>query len=184
MPTGLQTGGLAFDLAGNLYVAAIGQGFDGTVKIFRITPAGVSSIFVENGFPGFGNRFPGGLAFDGTGNPYAAITRGNFSFQGDSFIFKYTPGGQETTFATSTYNFGPPNFDTQSRLGGIAFDSSGRLYAANPVNNAIEKFASGGGTGTVFADAADGLSSPSFIASRGRVVKIIERVVMRSTHFS
>lgn len=153
--------GLAFDLAGNLYVATAGSGFfPFPVRILRFTPGGVSSVFAEENFSGFLTTFPTGLAFDNAGNLYAAMSVG-----GEAFIQKYTPGGQGSRFANSFYSpVGPPNYPP-TRLGGIAFDSAGFLYAANPASNAIEKFTPGG-VSSVFADTADGLSSPSFVAIR------------------
>ena len=157
--------GLAFDLAGNLYVATVGSGqFPFPMRILRFTPGGVSSVFAEEN-SGFLFTFPAGLAFDNSGNLYAAMT---LSLSGEAFIRKYTPGGQGSTFANSFYSpVGPPNYPP-TRLGGIAFDSAGQLYAANPVSNAIEKVTPGG-VSSVFADAADGLSNPSFVAIRDNV---------------
>src|SRR5580765_7934664 len=54
--------GLAFDRAGNLYVA--NQSYN---NIARFTPAGVGSVFANSGLSA-----PFGLAFDSSGNLYAA----------------------------------------------------------------------------------------------------------------
>ena len=134
------------------------------MRIVRFTPGGVGSVFAEENF--LGAVVPAGLAFDNSGNLYAAMT----TFGGQTaFIRKYTPGGQGSDFANSFYSpVGPPNNDP-TRLGGIAFDNAGFLYAANPVSNAIEKFTPGG-VSSVFADTADGLSSPSFVAIRNNNV--------------
>ena len=158
--------GLAFDIAGNLYVATAGSGFfPSPVRILRFTPGGVGSVFAEEDFS-FLTTFTEGLAFDTLGNLYVAMT---FPFSdGQAFIQKYTPGGQGSRFANSFYSpVGPPNYPS-TMLGGMAFDSGGSLYAANPVSNAIEKFTPGG-VSSVFADAADGLSQPSFVAIRDNV---------------
>ena len=154
------SGGLAFDSAGRLYVATGGAFTD--QLILRFTPAGVSSVFAV---PLFGASFlPGGMAFDSTGNLYAAMI--SFPPPTEARIAKYTPGGVFTGFSySSLYRPVPPDFDTMSFLGGLAFDSAGHLYAANPANNAIEKVTPGG-VGSVFADAADVLSRPSFVAIR------------------
>ena len=58
--------GLAFDAAGNLYVANL---LDNTVS--EVTPAGVVSTFAA-GFSG-----PAGLAFDSAGNLYVANSGSN-----------------------------------------------------------------------------------------------------------
>jgi DNA-binding beta-propeller fold protein YncE len=54
--------GLAFDRAGNLYVA---NGGNGTIEKF--TPAGIRSVFASSGL-----NAPHGLAFDREGNLYVA----------------------------------------------------------------------------------------------------------------
>src|SRR5439155_871834 len=66
--------GLAFDAAGNLYVANYG---DNTIEKF--TPGGVGSVFASTGLSS-----PIGLAFDAAGNLYAANS-------GDNTIEKFTP---------------------------------------------------------------------------------------------
>ena len=54
--------GLAFDAAGNLYVANYGNN-----TISKVTPAGAVSTFVSSGLDD-----PDGLAFDAAGNLYVA----------------------------------------------------------------------------------------------------------------
>ena len=56
--------GLAFDAAGNLYVANDDANFNGIVS--KVTPAGVVSTFAS------GFNSPEGLAFDAAGNLYVA----------------------------------------------------------------------------------------------------------------
>ena len=76
--------------------------------------------------------------------------------QAGAWSRKITPGGVVTTFASNAY------FGIFSATG-LAFDSSGDLYAAVGGNNTILKFTPGG-VGTVFADGTDGLSNPQFLA--------------------
>jgi hypothetical protein len=69
-----------------------------TIQSF--TPGGVGSTFASTGLSG-----PVGLAFDGSGNLYAANSNNNT-------IEKFTPGGVASTFATTTSSprflaFGP-----------------------------------------------------------------------------
>ncbi len=71
---------------------------------------------------------PYGLAFDSSGNLYAA----NY---GDSTISKFNAQGNYVSKITSNLS-GPLS---------LAFDSTGNLYAANFDNNTISKFNSGGG---------------------------------------
>lgn len=120
---------LAFDRAGNLYVANTGNG-----TISKITPAGKASTFAQ------GLGFPAGLAFTG-GTPFPVATTAPkkpvkpaakpapepplrqtlyVSDKTGSTVRKITPDGKVTTFATG-FN-GPA---------GMAFDSHGNLYVAN-----------------------------------------------------
>ena len=50
-----------------------------------------------------------------------------------------------------------------NRPSGIAIDSAGNLYVSNLGDDTIERFTPGG-AGSVFATAANGLSSPTFLA--------------------
>ncbi len=68
--------GLAFDAAGNLYVA---NGANNTIS--KVTPAGAISTFVSSGLSD-----PEGLAFDAAGNLYAA---NDYAFS----VSKVTPRG-------------------------------------------------------------------------------------------
>ncbi|MBE7158085.1 MAG: SMP-30/gluconolactonase/LRE family protein [Rhodospirillales bacterium] len=76
--------GMAFDPAGNLYVAD-----GGTNTIYRYTTAGVRSTFVT----GNGMNLPSGIAFDPAGNLFVANLNGGN-------ILRFTPGGAVSTFAT------------------------------------------------------------------------------------
>src|SRR5450755_3705010 len=69
---------------------------------------------------------------------------------GNNIIEKITGAGSGSVFASSGLN-GPF---------GLAFDSSGNLYAANGGDNTIEKFTPG--SGSVFA--SSGLNSPMGLA--------------------
>ena len=74
--------GLAFDAAGNLYVANAGNN-----TVSKVTPAGVVSTFAS----GFND--PVGLAFDAAGNLYVAN-------DGNDTVSKVTPAGVVSTFAS------------------------------------------------------------------------------------
>ena len=75
--------GLAFDAAGNLYVAN-----EGNNTISKVTPSGAVSTFVSSGLNG-----PIGLAFDAAGNLYVAN-------EGNNTISKVTPSGAVSTFVS------------------------------------------------------------------------------------
>ena len=152
---------LAFDAAGNLYVANYNNG-----TIDKVTPAGAVSDFrlrvqqplvwlstppatstsptarlntVSKVTPAgvvstFASGFidPYGLAFDAAGNLYVSNT-------GSTTVSKVTPAGVVSTFAwipTPT---------------GLAFDGAGNLYVANAdgtsmIGNTVEKSDAGGGS--------------------------------------
>ena len=131
---------LAFDSAGNLYVANFAVGLGTTIEKF--TPGGVGSVFASTGLSG-----PVGLAFDGAGDLYAANWTTNT-------IEKFTPGGVGSLFANTGL----------STPFGLAFDGAGNLFASNVGNNTIEKFSSVGADLGVFADSSDGLNQPAFLA--------------------
>ncbi|HZT22256.1 MAG TPA: NHL repeat-containing protein [Verrucomicrobiae bacterium] len=115
---------LAFDASGNLFVA----NFGGTVAKFDQNGNLINATFAS-----VGNAT--GLAFDSNGNLYVADS-------GANAIYKYTPSGNGSLFASTGNNSGPY---------GLAFDSSGNLYAAYITSGLIEKFDSTG-AGTTFAN--------------------------------
>ena len=119
--------GLAFDVAGNLYVANSG---DNTIRVF--TTNGIGSVFASTGLSS-----PQGLAFDGAGNLYV----GN---SGSDNIVEFTPSGVGSLFATNVGTSGPYRY-------ALAFDGAGNLYASSV--SKIEKFTPDG-TGSVFVNSA------------------------------
>lgn len=114
LPAGNGTYGLAFDAAGNLFVA---NRIAGTIS--EITPGGSVSTFAT----GLGSLT--GLAFGGT-DLYVASANTNT-------ILKVTPGGTVSTFATGVaFPFG------------LAFDGNGNLFAANFLQGKISQITPGG----------------------------------------
>jgi len=113
--------GLAFDSAGNLYVALIGNS-DGTGQILRFAPDGTqdSAPFVAptEFLPSTG---PIGIAFDASGNLF--VSTGDSSGDGDILKFPSDyPANPMSTFATGIV--GSPR--------GLAFDAAGSLFVAGP----------------------------------------------------
>jgi hypothetical protein len=115
------TEGMAFDRAGNLYVASAG----GISTIIKFTPDGTASVFAN-----CATYAPCGLAVDNAGNVYVA---------GDDYqIHKFTSGGVASIFAQTAYE---PK--------GLAFDTAGNLLVTEPDSSApysgqIEEFSRAG----------------------------------------
>jgi subtilisin-like proprotein convertase family protein len=154
--------GIAFDSAGNLYVANCLNDAGSGGYITEITPGGVQSTFASQ-------ADPKGMAFDKAGNLYVTdYHTGN--------IYKYTPAGVQSLFAmvpngcqalafdsagnlyvNTTYGGGTETIvkitpggvqstfaSGLSYIGGLAFDSAGNLYESdNGVGN-IYKFTPAG----------------------------------------
>jgi sugar lactone lactonase YvrE len=104
---------LAFDAAGNLYVAD-----DAGSNIGLFDTQGKTSIFASTNIAN-----AAGLAFDQHGNLFVANRAGNT-------IWKFDPNGNGTLFASANVNF-PSN---------LAFDDDGNLYVANSGASTIIKF--------------------------------------------
>jgi sugar lactone lactonase YvrE len=166
--------GLAFDSAGNLFVAT-------SLSILKFTPDGAQSTFA------LGLSGPVGLAFDSAGNMFVAES-------GSGSILKFTPGSVRTTFASGlsgpvglafdragnlfvtdggdivgpghghVYKFTPDGVRSTLASGfitpnGLAFDSAGNLFLADGgdidgLGQAIYKFTPAGVRRT-FASPAD-----------------------------
>ena len=102
-----QPQGLAFDNAGNLFVADQGNNLIGGV-IYKFKPNGARSIFAS------GLTYPVGLAFNSAGNLFVAD-------KGSPNIYEFKPNGVRSTFASVSIFCSP--------IGGLAFDSAGTLFA-------------------------------------------------------
>jgi sugar lactone lactonase YvrE len=124
--------GIAFDAAGNLYIADSGNNLIRKMNTSALvtTLAGGDTIAMTNGI-GINASFfgPMGLAVDGSGNVYVADA-------GDNMIRLITPAAVVSTFAanavvtdslTSLSGFNNPT--------GVALDSHGNLIVANYLNN-------------------------------------------------
>ena len=130
---------LAFDSAGNVYVATPGDN-----SIRKFSPAG-SDLGVFATLGSSGGQGPTGLAFDSAGNLYASDAN-------DNTIKKFTPGGSRSVFANTGLLYPI----------GLAFDTAGNLYVANGNGNNIRKFSSTGTDLGVFA--SSGGASPYGLA--------------------
>jgi len=125
--------GLAFDSAGNLFVAsddALGN------SIRKVAPDGTATVFATDGL-----NAPHGLAIDPFDNVFVA------NAQGDT-IMKYTPDGAFTVFADASMGLSHPT--------DLLFDATGTLFVTNAFGGpartgSVQKFAPDG-SATVFAD--------------------------------
>lgn len=139
--------GIAYDAAGNLYIAD-----NQNCRIRKVTPAGIISTIAGNGscfISGDGGpaiaarvQYPTGVAVDGTGNIYIADN-------GNNRVRKINTSGTISTIAGSpTYGFsgdgGPGTAAMVSSPVGIATDPSGNVYIADQNNNRIRKINTAG----------------------------------------
>ena len=142
--------GMAFDPAGNLFVANPEAG-----NIVKFTPDGRWSTFAS------GLVHPFGLAFDNAGNLFVADVQ---SDQTSGLIVKLGGDGSRSTFASGlTYPLG------------LAFDSSGNLFVvdlqgSDDKGGAILKFAPDGKKSAVFTTITTKLGSSRLTGSAGPAI--------------
>ena len=140
--------GLVFDSAGNFFVATNTRDNSGYIQgtIFKITPDGLMSTFAS-GFPA--NFFLQGLVTDSDNDVFVAGQDQNFA----TTIYKITPGG-----TVSTFGFVPGD----SR--GLAFDSSGYLFAPDSSFQTIYTFTPDGIRGVFVPPPPLTVSVPTWVA--------------------
>jgi uncharacterized protein (TIGR03437 family) len=115
---------LAFDAAGNLYIADYANN-----RVRRVGPNGTISAYAQ---------FPGnvrGLVFDAAGNLYAAV-------ETNSTVYRIDTAGHQTIFAgTGSAGFsGDGGAASQAMLNapsGLAMDALGNLYIADAGNGSV-----------------------------------------------
>lgn len=113
---------LAFDAAGNLYVADPGNN-----RVRKITPEGTISTFAGNGFSGYsGDGSPATNAMLNDPNSVTVDNQGNVFIAdiGNGVIRKVDPAGVISTFTKPSYGFG-------TSVIGLATDDSGNLYSTD-----------------------------------------------------
>ena len=113
---------IVFDSSGNLYVAAVDS-------IAKVTAAGVVSTFAT--LPG-SFLLPQALTIDSAGNLYTAVEIDDPDAMVG--ILEITPSGTVSVVAQNTIGATTPQMAAPT---GLAFDSTGRLYAADPGSNSV-----------------------------------------------
>ncbi len=165
--------GLAFDKAGNLYIA---DSLNNRVRI--VSPSGIINTFAGTGLPGsvgyFGDGglaiqatlfMPQGVTTDSSNNVYIADT-------GENLVREVTPGGTITSIAGN----GLPGFSGDTYLavnaavnhpGDVAVDTQGNIYIADTGNALIRRITTDGnintcaGTPGVMQYSGDGAAATS-----------------------
>jgi hypothetical protein len=155
--------GVAVDGSGNVYIADSGNN-----RIDKVTPAGVLSIIAGTG--NGGQPTPGPATSSDLGNPYGvtvdALGNVYIADSGNNKIDKVTPDGDLSVVA-GTGNSGAPTAGpaTASNLWfptGVAVDSLGGLYIADPINHRIEE------VGTAVAAAPGAPGTPTVVAAQAQ----------------
>jgi hypothetical protein len=130
---------ITMDNAGTLYITNWGTGGAGKGTVSKITGTTLTDLA-----SGLWN--PNGITLDTAG-------AGDFSnYYNNNHTIQYLSGGTTHVYGTIVGGNGP---------NALVFDGSGNLYAADWFNNAVYKFAPGGGTPTVFVS---GISEPNGLA--------------------
>ena len=132
--------GLAFDSAGNLFIADQNNNM-----VLKVTTDGTLSIFAGNGT--YGAPTPGPATSSSMAYPWGlAVDAADNVYIGDSFnyvVYKVTPDGTLSVFAgTGSLGAPTPGPATSSPMGipdELEFDSSGNLYIADYSNSRVYK---------------------------------------------
>jgi len=157
-----ESGGVASDAAGNLYIAD-----SANRRVRKVTPEGRITTIAGTGAAGFSGDggaattaalggYPGSVAVDGSGNVY-------FPQRYYHRIRRISPDGTISTFAgtgTPAYSGdgGPASNATLSDPWGVAVDTAGSVYIADSGNHRIRKVPRGGVITTVAGNGTQGSS--------------------------
>ena len=156
--------GMAVDASGNVFVAA-------SSRIYKINPAGVTSVFAGTGSQGSSNGIgtaasfwdARGIAVDASGNLFV-VDRYNAN------IRKITPAGVVTTFAGSSQSQGGADgVGTAASFRwpeGLAMDASGNLIVADTGNHKIRKITPAGVVTTLAGSRTQGSADGTGAAAR------------------
>jgi sugar lactone lactonase YvrE len=169
-----QAEGIAFDFAGNLYIADAADH-----RIRKVTRAGVITTFAGTGIPGFSGdggpaaaaqlNSPYGLLFDGLGDLFVADL-------GNARVREITPDGTIATVAGGgALTPGGMNEGTAANLialnapRNLAFDNQGALYFSDFTGQRVFRIDSGGNLTTFAGTGVPGFSGDYRLAARAEL---------------
>jgi gliding motility-associated-like protein len=178
-PVGLaqfrQIGGLACDVAGNLYISDIGNNV-----IRKVDAAGIITTIAGNGTPGFSGD--GGPAISAQlGGPYSVIfdNAGNMYIPdaGNSRIRKVTPAGIISTYAgNGTFGYsGDGGLATAASFDhpwDLAIDPAGYIFVSDGGNNVVRKITPAGIISTCAGTGVSGYSGDGGAATAAEMMDI------------
>ncbi|MBS1854741.1 MAG: hypothetical protein JST11_05200 [Acidobacteria bacterium] len=163
---------LAFDGAGNLYVAD-----SSNQRIRVISPGGVIATALGTGATGFAVEYgnPAGAQFN-TPRGVAATPSGSIlvADTGNNRVRRYDPGGNIYTYAGngngSYYGDGlPATTASVNHPEGIVLDAAGNLYIADTVDNAVRKVTPAGVISTIAGTGLPGFSGDGGPAAKAQL---------------
>jgi uncharacterized protein (TIGR03437 family) len=171
--------GIAFDAAGNIYIADSRNN-----RVRQVSPSGIITTFAGNGVisPGGGPsaygdggpatsaqlHLPMGVAVDTSGNVYIADT-------GDNTIREVTTDGNIATIAGDSFASyqGDAGLAIKAELHGpedVAVDSSGNIYIADTGNAYVRKVTTDGNINYIAGDGTIGFSGDGGYATSAALV--------------
>jgi sugar lactone lactonase YvrE len=159
--------GIAFDSAGNLYIADFGNG-----KVRRVDGAGIISSLDTSAWPGSADLAPRALAFDSAGNLYVSSW---YQWKSSGcWVLRITPQNAISVVAgigTCGYggDGGLATSATLDGVSGIAFDSAGNLYIADAANHRVRRVDTKGVITTVAGTGAMGTAGDGGLATRAEL---------------
>jgi uncharacterized protein (TIGR03437 family) len=164
--------GLAFDPAGNLYIADAGND-----NVRSVDPSGMIATFAGNGTScAFGAEgdpagvtplcAPQGVVADLAGNTYIADTKHNLVIQVDAQGNVRTVAGDGTAGDAGAGN---TSWGELYNPTGVALDSAGNLYIADTQNHRIRMLAPGGAISTMAGTGTAGFSGDGGAAAAAQL---------------
>jgi uncharacterized protein (TIGR03437 family) len=164
---------LAFDAAGNLYIAD-----SRNHKVRKVTPGGIITTVAGNGKAGFSGdggkavdaqlQQPTGLAVDAAGNLYIADTNNNRIRKVEA------SDGTISTFAGNGFpgfsgDGGPASNASFNFPVGLVFDRNGQLFLTDAGNARLRRIATDGRISTIAGTGVFGFSGDSGLATAARI---------------